>query len=141
MLSDGIRSTDLFIAYTDQTGLGEALHERPIGIGCIAFTLAFHTTHACALMIAVIRGMETLDKIYDGYGDMQPFNEDGVDYGRVFSDGYEYLRSHFPKLDYIQGCIEVDEFGQLLNEPPEEIQAQGSPCICSIRRVLHSLFV
>merc|ERR1712032_1495852 len=47
-----------------------------------------------------------LSKIYSGYGNTGP--DTSVMYE---SDGYDYLKKNFPKLDYIERCYIVDELG------------------------------
>jgi len=81
------RNHHFFISFASTTGLGKADHETPIG--------------------RVISGWESVEAIEDSYGDMKPFNEKGVDFGRIFSEGYDYLKREFPKLDYMQGCKET----------------------------------
>lgn len=48
----------------------------------------------------VIQGMDVVDRLYGGYGEMMP---DGpIDSGRVEEATNDYLVSRFPKLDYIK---------------------------------------
>jgi hypothetical protein len=48
----------------------------------------------------------TLSKIYTGYG------EQGPKQGLLYKpNALEYVRKHFPKLDYIQSCNVVDAEG------------------------------
>lgn len=56
--------------------------------------------------------MSVLTKIYDGYGDMEPWGE-GPDPDKIYDvDGYtKYLPENFPKLDYIGRCFIMDEEG------------------------------
>jgi hypothetical protein len=49
---------------------------------------------------------ETLSKIYTGYG------EDGPSQGKLHSNGMnDEMKNEFPKLDYINKCVVVDEAG------------------------------
>jgi cyclophilin family peptidyl-prolyl cis-trans isomerase len=61
---------------------------------------------------AYVENVDVLSKIYSGYGDMPPWGE-GPDPNRIYNiDGYsDYLPVNFPKLDYIDRCIIVDEVG------------------------------
>jgi peptidyl-prolyl cis-trans isomerase A (cyclophilin A) len=49
----------------------------------------------------VAEGMEVVDKLYSGYGEMRPEGKE-IDAGRVEEETNEYLVPRFPKLDYIQ---------------------------------------
>jgi peptidyl-prolyl cis-trans isomerase A (cyclophilin A) len=49
----------------------------------------------------VSKGMDVVDKIYDGYGEGAPRGR-GPDQGRLQSEGNAYLQKDFPKLDYIK---------------------------------------
>ncbi len=49
----------------------------------------------------VISGMDAIDKLYSGYGDMRPEGK-YIDPGRVEEEANEYLVQRFPKLDYIK---------------------------------------
>ncbi|HAM35697.1 MAG TPA: peptidylprolyl isomerase [Elusimicrobia bacterium] len=49
----------------------------------------------------VVEGMETLDRLYKGYGDGPPRGM-GPDQGRVHMEGNAYLKKEFPLLDYIK---------------------------------------
>jgi hypothetical protein len=48
----------------------------------------------------VASGMDVLERLYSGYGDMPPRGSgpDGVEIER---QGVSYLENHFPRLDYI----------------------------------------
>eukprot|EP01064_Diplonema_japonicum_P004701 TRINITY_DN1308_c0_g2_i1.p1 TRINITY_DN1308_c0_g2~~TRINITY_DN1308_c0_g2_i1.p1 ORF type:complete len:259 (+),score=24.07 TRINITY_DN1308_c0_g2_i1:68-844(+) len=81
------RTTQVFIAYKDKSGLGGALHETPFG--------------------KVVEGMEYVDKFYSAYGDTAPFGKNGPDQGKMWSVGNPYLKEHFPKLDYVTRCTVI----------------------------------
>ncbi len=49
----------------------------------------------------VVEGMEVLDSLYGGYGDMAPRGS-GPDGVKIEGDGNTYLDNHFPRLDYIR---------------------------------------
>jgi len=49
----------------------------------------------------VVDGMDVLDHLYGGYGDMPPRGE-GPDGVQIEKQGNGYLESHFPRLDYIK---------------------------------------
>jgi peptidyl-prolyl cis-trans isomerase A (cyclophilin A) len=49
----------------------------------------------------VSKGMDVVDKIYDGYGEGAPSGR-GPEQGRLQSEGNAYLEKNFPKLDYIK---------------------------------------
>ena len=49
----------------------------------------------------VIEGMEVVDRLYSGYGDLRPVGKD-IDAGRVEGEANEYLVPRFPRLDYIK---------------------------------------
>jgi peptidyl-prolyl cis-trans isomerase A (cyclophilin A) len=49
----------------------------------------------------VTKGMDVVDKIYDGYGEGAPRGK-GPEQGRLQSEGNAYLAKEFPKLDYIK---------------------------------------
>eukprot|EP01063_Lacrimia_lanifica_P033692 TRINITY_DN6071_c0_g1_i1.p1 TRINITY_DN6071_c0_g1~~TRINITY_DN6071_c0_g1_i1.p1 ORF type:complete len:275 (+),score=64.36 TRINITY_DN6071_c0_g1_i1:48-827(+) len=81
------RTTQVFIAYTSEAGLGGALHETPFG--------------------RVVEGMDAVDKFFSGYGDTAPWGKLGPDQGRIWHEGNAYLKSEFPKMDYILSCSVV----------------------------------
>ncbi|MEE3234914.1 MAG: ankyrin repeat domain-containing protein [Candidatus Latescibacterota bacterium] len=68
------RSTQIFINLTDNSDLDAA--------GFVPFA-------------RVTSGMEVLDAIYSGYGEIP-------DQKRIFLEGKQYLENHFPLLDYIK---------------------------------------
>lgn len=49
----------------------------------------------------VIQGLDVMDRLYSGYGEMKPEGE-FIDAGRVEEAANDYLVSRFPKLDYIK---------------------------------------
>ena len=49
----------------------------------------------------VTKGMDVVDKIYDGYGEGAPRGK-GPEQGRIQNEGNAYLMKDFPKLDYIK---------------------------------------
>jgi len=49
----------------------------------------------------VVEGMEVVDKLYSGYGELRPQGKE-IDAGRVEEEANEYLVPRFPKLDYIK---------------------------------------
>jgi peptidyl-prolyl cis-trans isomerase A (cyclophilin A) len=51
----------------------------------------------------VTTGMETVDKIFTGYGEGAPRGK-GPDQGRVQAEGNAYLMKEFPKMDFIKSA-------------------------------------
>ena len=49
----------------------------------------------------VTKGMDVVDKIYNGYGEGAPRGK-GPDQGRLQAEGNAYLAKDFPKLDYVK---------------------------------------
>jgi peptidyl-prolyl cis-trans isomerase A (cyclophilin A) len=49
----------------------------------------------------VVVGMDLVDKLYSGYGELRPLGKE-IDAGRVEEEANEYLVPRFPKLDYIK---------------------------------------
>jgi peptidyl-prolyl cis-trans isomerase A (cyclophilin A) len=49
----------------------------------------------------VIQGMDVVDRLYSGYGEMKPEGQ-YIDSGRVEEATNDYLVSRFPKLDYVK---------------------------------------
>jgi peptidyl-prolyl cis-trans isomerase A (cyclophilin A) len=74
------RTTQLFINFGDNAGLDKQGF-TPFG--------------------EVTKGMDVVDKIYNGYGEGAPRGR-GPDQGRVQAEGNAYLAKDFPKLDYIK---------------------------------------
>ncbi|MFA6317779.1 MAG: peptidylprolyl isomerase [Elusimicrobiota bacterium] len=50
----------------------------------------------------VVKGMEVVEKLYDGYGDMPDFGGRCPDQGRMQNEGDPYLKKDFAKLDYVK---------------------------------------
>lgn len=50
----------------------------------------------------VIKGMNVVDSLYSGYGEGADMGGQGPLQGRIASEGNAYLKSAFPKLDYIK---------------------------------------
>ena len=48
----------------------------------------------------VVEGMDVVDKLYSGYGEMRPIGRD-IDVGRVEEGANAYMVPRFPKLDHI----------------------------------------
>lgn len=76
------RSTQFFINYKDNVRL-DSMGFAPIG--------------------QVISGMEVVDALYSGYGEGAPEGS-GPDQMQVQMQGNIYLKSQFPKLDYIRSA-------------------------------------
>jgi peptidyl-prolyl cis-trans isomerase A (cyclophilin A) len=74
------RTTQVFINLADNTNLD--------GMGFAPFG-------------RVTEGMETVSRLYSGYGEGAPRGR-GPDQGRIHTEGNTYLEKHFPKLDYIE---------------------------------------
>lgn len=75
------RTTQLYINLRDNSGSLDPQHFVPVG--------------------KVISGMETVDDIYGGYGEMAP-NGPGPDPNQIQTEGNAYLTRRFPHLDYIK---------------------------------------
>jgi hypothetical protein len=58
----------------------------------------------------VVDGIDVLDALYKGYGDISPFNKHGPDQGKLHNLGNSYIRETFPKIDFIKNCniVEMD---------------------------------
>jgi len=50
----------------------------------------------------VTEGMDVVDKLYGGYGDMQDMGGHGPSPGRIAAEGNAYLVKYFPQLDRIK---------------------------------------
>jgi peptidyl-prolyl cis-trans isomerase A (cyclophilin A) len=76
------RTTQIFFNFVDNAAL-DAMGFTPFG--------------------KVIEGMSNLDKLYAGYGEGAPSGP-GPDQGRLQQEGNVYLKSEYPKLDYIESA-------------------------------------
>lgn len=74
------RTTQLFINFGDNKGL-DSQGFAPFG--------------------AVVEGLAVVDSLYSGYGEGAPQGM-GPDQGRTQAEGNAYLRSSFPKLDFVK---------------------------------------
>jgi len=54
----------------------------------------------------VTKGMDVVDKIFDGYGEGAPRGK-GPEQGRIQNEGNAYLTKDFPKMDYIKTATVV----------------------------------
>jgi len=77
------RATEIFINLADNAGLDPQ--------GFVPFG-------------KVVSGMEVVDKLYSGYGEMMPEGK-FIDPNRVENGTNAYLEPHFPKLDYIKRTV------------------------------------
>eukprot|EP01126_Amoeba_proteus_P022389 TRINITY_DN2262_c0_g4_i2.p1 TRINITY_DN2262_c0_g4~~TRINITY_DN2262_c0_g4_i2.p1 ORF type:complete len:169 (+),score=29.49 TRINITY_DN2262_c0_g4_i2:436-942(+) len=77
------RTTELFISYQDNAYLGQQPWEVPIGY--------------------VLRGMDVIDRLYDGYGDVPPFGQ-GPSQKEIYAAGNQYLEEKFPLLSRFGTC-------------------------------------
>jgi peptidyl-prolyl cis-trans isomerase A (cyclophilin A) len=74
------RTTQIFINYGDNSYLKQYGKFAPFG--------------------KVVEGMDVVDMLYSGYGEGAPQGR-GPAQARIARDGNAYLKSDFPKLDYI----------------------------------------
>lgn len=80
------RTTQVFINLKDNTALDQAGFS-PFG--------------------RVVSGMNTIEKLYDGYGDGAPKGK-GPDQNKIYAEGNAFLLKSFPKLDYIKTATIVE---------------------------------
>jgi peptidyl-prolyl cis-trans isomerase A (cyclophilin A) len=83
--SPGTRSVQLFINYGENARL-DADRFAPVG--------------------KVVEGMDVVRSLYSGYGEGAPRGP-GPNQNLIKSQGNEYLKKNFPKLDYIKNAILV----------------------------------
>jgi len=75
------RTTQVFISFKDNTFL-DSQNFPPFG--------------------KVTKGMNVVDSLYSGYGEIPSQGGKGPDPNRIFQEGNAYLEKTFPKLDYIK---------------------------------------
>jgi peptidyl-prolyl cis-trans isomerase A (cyclophilin A) len=80
------RTTQVFISYIDNSRL-DSMGFAPFG--------------------KVTKGMNVVDSIYSGYGDMPSQGGKGPDPTQIIIQGNAYLHKAFPKLDYIKSATIV----------------------------------
>lgn len=56
----------------------------------------------------VVEGMETVDKLYNGYGDAPPGGK-GPPQSRISAEGNEFLRESYKELDYVKTARIVEK--------------------------------
>lgn len=86
MAGPNTRTTQLFINFRDNSRL-DAMGFAPIA--------------------EVTEGMEHIDALFNGYGEGPPYGN-GPDQARIQAEGNAYLRSDFPKLDYLVATSLLD---------------------------------
>lgn len=70
----------------------------------------------------VIEGQETLDQLFKGYGDIPPFGN-GPDQQMIYTQGNAYIRSKFPRVDFINFCTLLDSGPiEAVEEKPSHVQ-------------------
>ncbi len=57
----------------------------------------------------VILGMDVVDSIFSGYGDLPQFGGGAPDPQKMNAEGYDFLATEFPKLDYIVSTAIISE--------------------------------
>ena len=62
----------------------------------------------------VVEGWDTVKSVYGGY-------RDTPSQARMHNEGYKYLRQEFPKMDYIDTCVETSRVAV----PPETIESES----------------
>ena len=81
----------------------------------------------CFISGKVVEGQETLDNLYKGYGDMPPFGE-GPDQSQIFQQGNAYIRSLYPKIDFLNTCSMVDaEPEAVIDQEQQKDHAEFEP--------------
>ena len=73
----------------------------------------------------VIEGQETLDNLYKGYGDMPPFGE-GPDQQQLHQQGNAYIRSLYPKIDFLNTCSLIDSEPEAFIDQQQQQQQDHS---------------
>jgi len=105
------RDLQVFIAFQDNSDLGHAPWETPIG------------------MVNEASMSSVIDRIYSEYGDMsEQGNPRGIDPHRLEQEGAAYLKASFPKMTSIKNCRLM--FNATKRLPPR-IQRQN-PSSCDV---------
>ena len=90
MRGPNTRTTQLFINLVDNSGLdGDGF--APIG--------------------SVVEGMEVVDRIHSGYGELADRGGNGPIVQNIAARGNEYLAEGFPEMDYVVSAVLVDAAG------------------------------
>lgn len=84
------RTTQLFINFGDNSGL-DRQGFAPIGV--------------------VSAGMDVVDQLHSGYGELEDFGGDGPRAYNILAEGNQYLVDNFPDLDHIVAATLVDPAG------------------------------
>ena len=84
------RTTQLFINFGDNSGL-DRQGFAPIGV--------------------VSEGMDVVDRLHSGYGELEDFGGDGPRAYNILAEGNQYLVDNFPDLDHIVAATLVDPAG------------------------------
>jgi peptidyl-prolyl cis-trans isomerase A (cyclophilin A) len=101
------RSTQLFINFGDNSRLDNyGAGFPPIG--------------------KVVSGMDAVDAIFSGYGDMPSQGGTGPNPAMIESGGNTYLNEYFPKLDYIKKARFVEPVEAEAAEPEESEQDEAA---------------
>jgi len=66
----------------------------------------------------IVNGVEVIDRIYSGYGEMRPEGK-YIDVNRVEEEANEYLGPRFPKLDYVKRTRFLDANGAPMTPQPK----------------------
>lgn len=74
----------------------------------------------------MIEGQDTLDNLYKGYGDMPPFGE-GPDQSQIFQQGNAYVRSLYPKIDFLNTCSLIDSEPEAVEQEMHEEHSEFEP--------------
>ena len=97
------RNSQIFIALADLDFLGKQPWETPFG------------------RVVGPESEVTLDKIYKGYPEIQPFTNDGPDQQRIYKEGNSYVRENFPLATFVQSCTVVRDLNkETINLTPED---------------------
>jgi len=97
------RTTQVFINLADNTGLDD-MGFAPFG--------------------KVVEGMEVVDQLYSGYGEVAPRGR-GREQGRITNEGKAYLDKNFPQLDSIKTAVVLPPKGS--NPKPVTANPTSAP--------------